>query len=236
MGALRRRLPVEPQKPALPIAEDAAVGRDEPVAVVRGGRGQPDDGRVEPHSGRISVRGEVAVGEEPTECRHDPVAGAVTVRIRRHADDLAVRRRRSAGRHRRRRGPTGFVLLRRRVVDRDRGRARRVHLPRWHARHDAADDASQAVDVLVALAVAELEAAGEVGVAAVRPTAAVRAVAPGIAESEAVAAAIGARAGGVAVHVVARAAAERGVVRHPPTTHDGVGGAVVVPGDRATEL
>ena len=90
--------------------------------------------------------------------------------------------------------------------------------------------------VLVALAVAELETAGQVGVAALRATPAAGVVAARLAEGEAAAAPRVAATGGIAVDVVAGPAAVRGVVRHPPPAHDGVLGAVVEPADGAAEL
>ncbi len=105
-----------------------------------------------------------------------------------------------------------------------------------HAGDDPADDPAHAGDVLVALPVAELEAAGQVGVAAQRAAAAAGPVAARLAEGEAAAAPVVARAGRIAVHVVAGAAAVRGVVRHPPAAHDGVLGAEVGAADRAAEL
>ena len=59
---------------------------------------------------------------------------------------------------------------------------------------------------------------------------------PGLAEGEAVAASGVAGTGGVAVHVVARAAAVRGIVGLPPPADHSVGGAGIGAGDRAAEL
>ena len=80
--------------------------------------------------------------------------------------------------------PARLVLFGGAVVDGHRGRARRVDLPRRHAGDHPADDAAQAGDVLVALAVSELQASREVRVAALRSAAALRRVAARLAEGE----------------------------------------------------
>src|SRR6185437_16959432 len=115
---------------------------------------------------------------------------------------LAVGGGRPARRCRRCRRPTRHVLLGRTVVDRDGGRAGRVHLPRWDAGHHPADDTAHAGHVLIALAVAKLQAAGHEGIAAVRATPAIGAVALGATEREAAAASRRALARRVAVHVI----------------------------------
>ena len=61
-------------------------------------------------------------------------------------------------------------------------------------------------------------------------------VAARLAERKAAATAARAGAGGVAVHVVARAVAVRGALGHPPAAHDRVRRAVVGAADRAAEL
>ena len=50
MGLLRRMPPVEPWNAASPKAEDAAVGRHQPVAPAVGGGGDADDGTVQVHT------------------------------------------------------------------------------------------------------------------------------------------------------------------------------------------
>ena len=186
----------------------------------------------------IAVVGEVPEREESPECGHHAVAGPVAARG--HADDLAVGQDRGAkgrGRRRWRRSPTGARSARRCRRPLRWWWCRSGRPPRGDAGHHPADDPADAVDVLVALPVAELEAPGDVGVAAIGSAAAIGPVASRLAEAPPVSASRVALAGRVAVHVVARAAAVRGVVGLPPTAHDGVGRAVVVaPVDRAAEF
>ena len=224
----------EERRPA--VVEDASVGRRQEVAARLAGRGRHDRG-IEPERRRVAVVGEVPVPEQPAEGRQHGVAVAVGARD--DADHLAVRGGRRARRRRRRRrggGPARLVLLRRGVVDGDGGRAGGVDRPGRDAGDDPAHDPAHAGDVLVALPVAELEAPGQVGVAAERAAAAPGPVAARLAEGEAAAAAAVARAVRIAVHVVAGAAAVRRVVRHPPAAHDGVLRAVVGAADGAAEL
>ena len=215
------------------VVEDPAV-RPRPASTRRLARCRSDDRCVQLQRGGISVTREVPVGEQLAERSEHGVAVAVDARC--HTDHLAVGGRRRTRRRGRRRGPARLVLLGRRVVEGDSGGARRVNRPRWYAGHDAADDASHARHVLVALPVPELQASGEVRITSVGPATAVRPVTLGPAEGIPVTAPAVARTGGVAVHVVARAAAVTRIVRHPPAAHDRVGRAVVVAGHGATEL
>ncbi len=107
------------------------------------------------------------------------------------------------------------VVQRGRVRGRARRRARRVELPRRDARDDAAHDRPDAGEVLVALAVTELGAAGVAFVARARCTVTVARDAAGRTQTAAAAPARAARR--VAVDVVARAGVtERRVVGLPP--------------------
>src|SRR6516162_6627268 len=168
----------------------------------------------------------IAVRQESPEGGRDRIASVVGGRQER--DDLAAGGERGAGW---RRGPAGLVLFRRCVVDGHCSRAGRFHLPGRDAGNDAADDAADTRDVLVALSVPKLQAAREERVTALRPAPARGVVAPGLAEREPAAAAVGTGARGIAIHVVARTTAVRGVVGDPPAAHNGVRWTEVVPAD-----
>ena len=79
--------PVEPWN-GVAEGEDAAVGRDEPVAVAGRGRCHADDGLVEGDGAGGAVEDGVAEGEDAAVGRDQPVA--VAGRGRRHADDGLV--------------------------------------------------------------------------------------------------------------------------------------------------
>ena len=230
-----------PQVRGVAEGEDAAVGADQPVAAAARRRCHAHDGCRQHLGGQVAQRRKGPIGEYPSECRDHAVAAATCPGGQgRHpavGEGRETRRGRWRGRSRRGARPAGGVHLGRAVVHRDRRRAGRVHGPRRDARHDPAHDPPDAVDLLVALAVAELEAPGDPRVAAVGAAATRGAVTSRLAETPPAAAAGGAAALGVAVHVVPGTPAVRGVVGLPPPTHHGVGRAVVVPVvDRAAEL
>src|SRR5579875_1838141 len=217
--------------------EDPAVGGHQPVALAARGGGHAHDGPRQVDLLRVPVEGTVAVGEDLAEGGDHGIAHGVGGGG--HANHLALGGRRIA----RRRRWCGHcrvawcVHLCRGVVGGRRRGAGRVDLPGRYARHDPALDAPEAGDVLVALPVAELEAARRPIVAVAERALTGETVARGIAERPSVAAPGGAAADGVAVHVVAGSTAEGGAVGLPPPADDGSFRApVVAPVDGAAEL
>ena len=75
-GWLRGLPPIEPGT-CVAVAEDAAVGRDQPVPVSVGGRGHADDGPVEPERTGRAEEPSVAETEDAAVGADQPVAAAV---------------------------------------------------------------------------------------------------------------------------------------------------------------
>ena len=221
--------------------EDSAVGGTQPVALARGSGRNAHDGLVEVGGGQVPDGRERPIREHlPERGDHAVAAGCRDRSQTAHlalGDGSVTRRRRWWWRCGNGRGPARLVVLGGVVVLGQRGGARRIHRPRRHAGHYPADNAADAGDLLVALAVAKLETARHPRVAPLRPTPARGPVTAGFAESPPAPTAGGAPTRGVAVHVVAGSAAVARVVRLPPATHDRVGRAVVVSTvDRTAEL
>ncbi len=206
--AVGRRLGVAGGVPerAVDVVEPVVLGEDRAVHLVGPGRGGPVDVAALVLGPAAAAVGGGALGlDDLAEEARRPAELAV----------LLVDGGAAVG------GEAGGAVVDGLVVGGAGGGAAGVVEPRWRARGDAAHDRAVARDLLVALAVPELVAAGAAPVARV-PGAAARALRG---------------AGGVAVDDVARrAAAVGGVVGLPPAGHEavrraGVGAAV----DRAAE-